>query len=159
MPKGALDDGKWIDAVEVNWEFLYKPKDAKNSIQNYVKFQRIVKYTNIGEGRHTVMLFINPVILKRYFNEGRSIKTDLYIRYSMKANGHKEVMKVGSLDSSVAMFLSGRAASKKDYAGYTPIFNSDRSKPLGNVLLRRDETPFRSMQYDMFDSIAVESVK
>ena len=85
-PKGLLDNGKWLDDVEVTWEMLYSPlgKDAKN-IKQYIKCEKKIRYTNITDGRHSSVVFINPRNLKRYFNEGKSnFMRGLKLRFTMK---------------------------------------------------------------------------
>lgn len=163
-PKGELDNGRWLDSVEAKWEFLYKPKAARPIIQNYIRFGKTVKYKNVGHGEHTALLFISPIILERYFNKGSaSLKNELIIRFSLKTDGHLASFKIGTETQKQAVSVNGKFTrlNDKERQKYTrsDAFNNDQSKPLSNVLLRRDETPFRSMQFDMFDSIAVDKEK
>ena len=150
LPKGSLDNGKWLDDVEVKWEFMYKPKDAPKNIANYTRFNRSTKYVNVGEGEHQVVIFVNPVVINRYFKDGTTFKKDAWLRFSMKVNGLKET-------GMNTIVVDGKPVKKaQELAQYNQAFNSDRSKSLDNILLRRNETPFRSIQFDQFDSIAVE---
>ena len=153
--KTALDDGKWLNTLQVDWEFLYKPEKLRNDIRNFVRFGKTVKYANVGEGKHTALMFIDPKILKRYFNEGRTIKNELMMRLSIKANGLKQVVKIANKKFSQVYFKGGKilkTPTKTDLA----MFDSDLSKELPNVVRPRNETPFRSIQFDQFNTIVVE---
>jgi len=153
-PKGSLDDGKWLDSFEVNWEFLYKPAKAPNVIQNYIRFGRTVKYVNVGEGKHKAAMLIDPKVLKRYFNEGKSLKNELFLRVSFKANGLKQTMNIGRTKYVAAYFAEGKLV--KDPKGLAPYFDTDRSKALKGIVRTKAETPFSVIQFDLFDTIAIE---
>jgi len=153
-PETALDNGKWLDTSEIKWEFLYKPEKAKNVIQNYVRFSKDVKYVNVDEGKHTAMIFISPKILKRFFDEGKTIKKDLMLRVSFKANGLRQKIKIGKDYFDAAYFANGKLS--KEGPKLAPYFDTDKSKPITDVVQSREETPFGVLQYDQFDSIAVE---
>jgi hypothetical protein len=145
MPAGSLDSGKWLDNVEVTWDFLYKPKDAPNAVQSYIKFSETIKYANIGEGDHTSTIFISPVILERYFDKV-NLKKDLTIRYSMKVNGQIY------LQATTIMF-EGKQLEGGELRQAHDFINRDTFKKVDNLLMRRDKTPFRSIQFDQFDTI------
>ena len=146
--KGALDDGKWLDDVEVKWEFLHKPKDAK-SVEAIGRFGRTVKYTSVGEGKHRVAIFINPTQLKRYFKGGTEFN-NIWLRFSMKVNGLR-------VQDATTVYAEKKKVEGKELANYTRIFNDDRTRLMKNMLLRRDETPFRSIQSDAFNVINSEA--
>ena len=154
MPPGSLDDGKWLDSVEVNWEFLYKPAKAQKVIQNFIRFGRSVKYVNIDEGKHKAVILIDPKVLKRYFDEGKTIKNELMMRVSFKANGYKQNISIGKAPYASAYFNEGKLV--KDPKALVPIFDSDRSKALNGVVRTKAESPFAAIQFDVFDTIAVE---
>ena len=148
VPKGSLDDGKWLDEVDFQWEFILKPEGV-DDIHKLGKFSRSVKYAGIGEGKHKVCLFVNPVNMKRYFKGGSALK-NVWVRVSMKVNGLKE-------KDFTTLLVKGKRPEASKLPRYHELFNTDRSKKLTNIVLRRDETPFRSIQYDVFSPIAVES--
>ncbi len=154
MPAGSLDNGKWLDSLEVNWEFLYKPAKAPKMIQHYVRFGRAVKYVNLDEGKHKAVMLIDPKVLKRYFNEGKAIKNELMMRVSFKANGLKQTMNIGPKKYAAAYFNEGKLV--KDPKALVPIFDTDRSKALNGVVRTKTESPFAAVQFDVFDTIAVE---
>ena len=117
-----------------------------------MRFNHTTKYTNVGEGEHSVVIFVSPNVLKRYFDEGKTFK-DTWLKFSMKVNGLREQ----SVDT---IYVGGRPLKKGQALTLcNQFFNSDQSKLLENVLLQRDKTPFRSIQFDQFDSIAVEGDK
>ena len=132
---------------------MYRPKGAANNIAQFIRFKRSTKYVNIGEGEHSVVIFVSPVVLKRYFGGGSTFKNDTWLRFSMKVNGLREA-------SMSRIMADGKEVKKATLIPqYNRVFNDDRSKSLDNILLRRNETPFRSIQFDQFDSIAVENDK
>ena len=72
VPLNALDNGKWLDDVEIKWEFLHKKGDV-NDLRKLGRFSRTVKYTGVGEGKQRVCLFVNPTNMKRYFGGGSEL--------------------------------------------------------------------------------------
>ncbi len=149
---GALDNGKWLDTVSVDWQFLYKPEKAPNVPENYIKFGEEVTYGNITEGEHTALIFIDPTTLQRYFNEGRSIKNEINLKLTFKANGLKQKIIIGQNDFDSAYMEEGklvRAVSRTT----EEAFLTDRIKTVPNIVLPRNKTPFNSIQHDNFDTI------
>ena len=131
--KSLIDDGKWLDDVEVNWELMYKPAKAGNKIQNYLKMTKKVKYTSVGEGKHTAVIFIHPTMLSRYFLEGKSeFMRGLILKFSMKINGK-------TIKNSVKYFEGGREVRALKVP---KLFTSEDAYDLKNILLNRNETPF-----------------
>jgi hypothetical protein len=157
-PKGKLDSGRWLDTVEFQMNFLFKPKDASNKIQNYTSFNKAVKYSDIGHGKHIAALFIKPVTLKRYFNGGSTLKRELMISLSMKANGKSTSVSLGKDKQSQLLYMGGKfiKTGAKERKTYIPAFGSDKTTPLKNVVHKRNETPFAHTQYDAFDSLTIE---
>ena len=153
---GALDNGKWLNTLSVDWKFLYKPEKAPaDRAESYIKFGEEIKYANLEEGEHTALIFIDPKILKRYFEEGRNIKKDLHIRLSFKAEGLKQKLKIGT-NLYDAAFMSGGKLIKKVPPTTINAFENDRIKTLPNVVRPRNKTPFSVIQFDNFDTIAVD---
>ena len=147
--KVGLDDGLWLDKVSVTWDFLYKPAKLDNKIQNYIRFNKDVEYINVKQGKHTALMFINPVILDRYFDEGKSIKKDLIMKFSLKANGFTE-------PKGTAYFAKGKLVKPKDTGTYVKSFAYEGFKTMPGVLMSRDESPFKNIQYDLFNQIVPE---
>ncbi|MCM8540501.1 MAG: hypothetical protein NE328_09520 [Lentisphaeraceae bacterium] len=147
--KVGLDDGLWLNNVSVTWDFLYKPAKMDNKIQNYIRFNKTVEYIDIKQGKHTALMFINPVILERYFNEGKSIKKDLILKFSLKANGFTE-------PKGTVYYAEGKVVKAKDTATYVKSFAYEGFKTMPGVLMSRDESPFKNIQYDIFDQIKAE---
>lgn len=143
--KSPLDDGKWLDDVEVTWEMLYKPNDkATEKIQNYISTKKKIKYTNVTEGKHTSVVLIDPKTLKRYFKEGKSsFMRGLKLRFSMKVGG-----------KTVKTMTSYIVNAKEDKKGtFRTAFDSEDSYSMEGVLLNRNETPFKYSQTGYFDKI------
>lgn len=142
--KNLLDDGQWLNDIEVNWELLYKPEDAADKIQNYLRMTKKVKYTDIGKGSHTAVILIHPTKLKRYFLEGKSaFMRALKLKFTMKVNGK-------TLQSATKYFEGGREAKTPKYA---KIFGHEDTYELKNIILNRMETPFIHTQPEYFDTI------
>ena len=154
MPKGSLDDGKWLDSIEVTWDILYKPAKAPNVFASYIRFGKSIKYVNIDEGKHKAVLLIDPKVLKRYFNEGKTIKNELMMKVSFKANGYKKDMLIGRAKYASAYFNEGKLV--KDPKALINNFNTDRIKVLKGATRSKAESPFSAIQFDLFDTIAVE---
>lgn len=152
---GALDNGMWLNTLSVDWKFLYKPEKAANLAQNYIKFGEEVKYANLEDGEHTALIFIDPKILKRYFDEGKNIKKDLHIKVSFKADGLRQKLKIGN-NLYDAAFMSEGKLVKKVPESMVQAFENDRIKTLPNVVRPRNKTPFSVIQFDQFDTIAVD---
>ena len=146
-PKSLIDNGKWLDDVEVTWEMLYKPVEARDKIQNYVKCVKKIKYKNVTEGQHTSVVFIDPRTLARYFNEGKSnFMRGLKLRFSMKVGG-KTVKNMTS-------YIVSATEDKKQQ--YKKVFDSEDPYPLEGILLNRNETPFKYSQTWYFNTIVEE---
>lgn len=149
---GALDNGKWLDTVSVDWQFLYKPEKAPNIPENYIKFGEEVTYSNITEGEHTALIFIDPTTLQRYFDEGKSIKKEINLKLSFKANGLKQKIMIGQTVFEAAYMEEGklvRAVTKIT----EEAFVTDRIRVVPNIVLPRNKTPFSAIQHDNFDTI------
>lgn len=147
--KVGLDDGLWLDTVSVQWEFLYKPKKAPNKIESYIRFDKAVKYTNVKKGKHTALMFFDPIVLERFFDAGKSVKKDLIMKFSLKANGYKE-------PKGTVYYSSGKIAKSKDVAKLNGWFEFDRFKRMENIAKSRNETPFKNIQYDLYNPIQPE---
>ena len=145
----GLDDGLWLDTVSVKWDFLYKPKKAVNKIESYIRFEKAVKYANVKKGKHTALMFFDPVILERYFDAGKSIKKDLIMKFSLKANGYKE-------PNGTVFYEKGKLVKAKDSKNLAAAFEFDRFKRMENIAKNRDETPFKNIQYDLYNPIQPE---
>ena len=145
--KTGLDDGLWLDKLSVQWDFLYKPAKAPNKLNNYIRFEKEVNYVNVKAGEHTALMFFDPVILERYFDKGKSIQKDIKIRFSIKANGYKESK--GTLFYSEGKMLK----SVKDMQSLNKAFEFDGFKSMNNIIMDRSESPFRNIQYDLFNTI------
>ena len=142
--KGKLDNGKWLDDVEVTWELLYKPEEARNSVQNYIKLSKKVKYKNVGHGKHTAVIFIDPTSLERYFLEGNSkFMRGLKLKFTMKVGG-KTVKNMTS-------YITDAKPDKK--AEYAKLFLHEETFKLDGILKNRNETPFKYSQTGYFDQI------
>ncbi|MCH2205112.1 MAG: hypothetical protein MK132_04475 [Lentisphaerales bacterium] len=144
-PKGLLDNGKWLDDVEVTWEMLYSPlgKNAK-SIKQFIKTEKKIKYRNVTEGKNTSVVFIDPRTLKRYFNEGKSsFMRGLMLRFTMKIGGK-------TVRNMTSYIVDAKEDKKQEFKS---AFDSEDSHELKNVLLNRNETPFKFSQVGYFDLI------
>jgi hypothetical protein len=139
----GVDNGEWLDDVELKWDFLYKPSEkAADKIGNFISFSRDVKYRNISTGDHRAVIFMAPVTLKRYFNDGNDVKRILG-RFQLKAKGK-------TVPNCTLYLEKGKFSKKSQFA---TAFDAEGSKAMDDLLLIRDETPFRSIQHDNFDTI------
>jgi hypothetical protein len=156
-PKGRLDSGRWLNNIELQWNFLYKPKDAPKGIKYYTNFSKNVEYSDIGHGDHVAAIFIKPITLQRYFNNGSTIKKEIMIRLAMKVNGKSASFAVGNEKQSHLLYINGKLIknSQKERS-YLKAFDSDETRPLKNAAFKKNETPFSHTQYDAFDSLTVE---
>jgi len=150
VSKYAIDNGKWAN-LELNWQFMYKRKGAPENVQYYSRFSRSVKYKDIGvghteNGKHVAVLLVDPMTLKRYFDEGKDLKRLLKMKLSFKVNG--------LTDKKATTYITD---GKKDKTGkYNSFFEKETIKALQGVLKVRKETPFGDAQSDTFNTIVEE---
>ena len=148
-PKTPIDNGKWLDDVEVKWEVCYKPEGAAMKMQNFVKMVKKVKYNSVAHGKRRAVILISPKHIERYFNGGKkSFLRELKVRFSMKVGG-KTV-------KGMTVYLDKGRPDKT--AKFKSVFESEDTFSLDGILLNRNESPFKSAQTDSFE-IIVEDKK
>ena len=156
-PKGRLDSGRWLNNVELQWNFLYKPKDAPRGLKYYTSFSKSVEYSDIGHGDHVAAIFMKPITLKRYFKNGSTIKREIMIRLAMKVNGKSASFTVGNEKQTHLLYINGKLIkNNQKERKYLKVFDSDETRPLKNTVFKKNETPFNRTQYNAFDSLTLE---
>ena len=133
-----FEQGKWLDSMIVEWSFLYKPRNFKEHISNYMRFTRSVEYRNIAAGKKSVAIFIDPDTMKRYFDSGRSLKSILLSKIVIKHDGYLKAAKIFEGERETSELL------------HKKMFQSVKTQLVKNILKTRLETPFRSFQTEKF---------
>ena len=140
--KNKFQNGKWLDSLTVEWNFMYNPPRFEDHIKNYMRFSRSVTYKHIPEGENKVSILIEPAVMKRYFSEEYNFKRNLLSKIVIK---HKGVLKEHKIF---------RGEREEDSDMVKKAFLSLRPFHLKDVLKTRLETPFRSLQTAEFLSIS-----
>ena len=142
----VMKSGNWADSVELKWEMATKlPGAIAGKPVSYRKFSRTVKYKNIKEGKHVATVLIEPAVLERYFEKGKTLKKDLKVKFSAKVNGR-------TVKGATTYLVEGKVDNRKAKS-VEPFITSEDVKMLEDILLTKNETPFRNVQSAAFDRV------
>ena len=132
----ALDDGQWLDDVQVNWNVLLLSSDKRLRARSTFS----ENYRAVHAGKNIACVMIHPRDVERYLDGDTNLK-HLMGAINIKVNGTSrlEVYLVG-----------GRKAERLPAEIRKDSFTNENVRELRGLLISREQSPWEHVQQDIF---------